>query len=248
MAQLKEPYLYKNWSMKALPVPRCRTWNVARASPCTARYRRFRDAIEQACWRRATGGRRRAVWPASWAWRAARWDLASSQLMGEGYPARARPARVSPRLPAAARMRPAGRHRPPWRQRPAWRRMAFDAAPPPFQLGMPALDAPRASSGCGWRPGGCAPLSPADMAYGDPAGYWPLAAGDRGLSVGFERRGLRTGAGRHGGPSGQSGIAGARAAGARRSGLGGRTGFRAALRGSERHSLPSRRCRSMAKV
>ena len=39
---------------------------------------------------------------------------------------------------------------------------------------------------------------------------------------------------------GQSGIAGARAAGARRSGLGGRTGFRAALRGSGASRLPSR--------
>ena len=119
-------------------------------------YRRFRDAIEQGLL--APGDRVASARSLASELGVARGtvDLAYSQLMGEGYfLARGQAGTVvSPRLPAAARM--PRRRRPPWRQRVAAMH-GFDAAPPPFQLGMPALDAFRASSGCGWRPGGCAP-------------------------------------------------------------------------------------------
>ena len=108
-------------------------------------------------------------------------DLAYSQLMGEGYfLARGQAGTVvSPRLPAAARMP----------RRPAQAAMApapgvaamhgFDAAPPPFQLGMPALDAFPRKQWLRLAARRLRALSPADMAYGDPAGYWPCGRRSR---------------------------------------------------------------------
>ena len=166
--------------MKSPPVPRCRTWNVARASPCTARYTgAFAMPSSRACWRRATGWRRRAVWPASWAWRAARWTwpTASSWAratsgQGPGRHRVAAPAGRGADAPPAAQaaMAPA----------PGVAAMhGFDAAPPPFQLGMPALDAFPRKQWLRLAARRLRALSPADMAYGDPAGYWPCGRRSR---------------------------------------------------------------------
>ena len=177
-------------------------------------YRRFRDAIEQGLL--APGDRVASARSLASELGVARGtvDLAYSQLMGEGYfLARARPAPWCRRACRPRRGCPAGRHRP-WRQRPAWRPCMADAAPPPFQLGMPALDAFPRKQWLRLAAGRLRALSPADMAYGDPAGYWPCGRRSRPICR-FRAARPRTGAGlRHGGPSGQSGIAGARAAGA----------------------------------
>lgn len=139
-------------------------------------YRRFRDAIEQGLL--APGDRVASARSLASELGVARGtvDLAYSQLMGEGYfLARGQAGTVvSPRLPAAARMP----------RRPAQAAMApapgvaamhgFDAAPPPFQLGMPALDAFPRKQWLRLAARRLRALSPADMAYGDPAGYWPL--------------------------------------------------------------------------
>ena len=55
----------------------------------------------------------------------------------------------------------------------------FDAAPPPFQLGMPALDAFPRKQWLRLAARRLRALSPADMAYGDPAGYWPCGRRSR---------------------------------------------------------------------
>ncbi|WZB70380.1 GntR family transcriptional regulator [Achromobacter xylosoxidans] len=139
-------------------------------------YRRFRDAIEQGLL--APGDRVASARSLASELGVARGtvDLAYSQLMGEGYfLARGQAGTVvSPRLPAAARMP----------RRPAQAAMApapgvaamhgFDAAPPPFQLGMPALDAFPRKQWLRLAARRLRALSPTDMAYGDPAGYWPL--------------------------------------------------------------------------
>ena len=58
----------------------------------------------------------------------------------------------------------------------------FDAAPP-FQLGMPALDAFPRKQWLRLAARRLRALSPADMAYGDPAGYWLRQAIAAYLSV-----------------------------------------------------------------
>ena len=120
-------------------------------------YRRFRDAIEQGLL--APGDRVASARSLASELGVARGtvDLAYSQLMGEGYfLARGQAAPWCRRACRPRRGCPAGRRRPPCASAGVAAMHGFDAAPP-FQLGMPALDAFRASSGCGWRPGGCAP-------------------------------------------------------------------------------------------
>ena len=121
-------------------------------------YRRFRDAIEQGLL--APGDRVASARSLASELGVARGtvDLAYSQLMGEGYfLARGQAGTVvSPRLPAAARMPPAGEAA--MAPAPGVAAMhGFDAAPPPFSWACRRWMPFRASSGCGWRPGGCAP-------------------------------------------------------------------------------------------
>ena len=144
-------------------------------------YRRFRDAIEQGLL--APGDRVASARSLASELGVARGtvDLAYSQLMGEGYfLARSQAGTVvSPRLPAAARMprRPAQAAVAP---APGVAAMhGFDAAPPPFQLGMPALDAFPRKQWLRLAARRLRALSPADMAYGDPAGYWPCGRRSR---------------------------------------------------------------------
>ena len=94
MAQLKEPYLYKNWSMKSPPRTPLPDLERRQGEPLYRQiYRRFRDAIEQGLL--APGDRVASARSLASELGVARGtvDLAYSQLMGEGYfLARARPA------------------------------------------------------------------------------------------------------------------------------------------------------------
>ena len=86
MAQLKEPYLYKNWSMKSPPRTPLPDLERRQGEPLYRQiYRRFRDAIEQGLL--APGDRVASARSLASELGVARGtvDLAYSQLMGEGY-------------------------------------------------------------------------------------------------------------------------------------------------------------------
>jgi GntR family transcriptional regulator / MocR family aminotransferase len=98
-------------------------------------------------------------------------DAAYAMLAGEGYivSRRALGTAVSPALPSPASSRAAGEPRMAQAARSETRR-----ALRPFQLGLPAFDAFPRKLWSRLAARQARALSAADMAYPDPAGYWPL--------------------------------------------------------------------------